>query len=301
MTNETFWITVGQDSGNVRGGNVVTIGRPRNRELKYPQGPLAVGARVQTSHPLVQALGVEGVVIEDLVLDGNLTENKDMVVEGCRNGCIHMCSNSPGQDSGPGRHIVRRCVARDFAGDGISWQGPAGVTVEEVECAGHTGNGLHPGTNALRALIRNCRSHHNGGWGLYVCWDVRQGRFENNVFEDNGAGGISTGRGDSDCLFAGNQIRRNRKDGIQFRRDKPPPDRCAFRGNVIEDNGGTGVNVQKNPSGTVLEKNLIFDTRQDEGQRTQKAAIASAVAVTLRDNTIEGDVRVPDLPGPAAR
>jgi hypothetical protein len=169
-------------------GNSIKMDRPRNKELKFPQGPLDAGVNVQTSYPLIQILGVEGAVIEDLVLDGNLAENKDMQGDD-RNGCIYMCAAAPGQEGGPGKHVVRRCVLRDFAGDGISWQGPADVTVEDVECTGMKGNRLHPGTNAVRPIVRNCRSHHNGGSGIYVCWDVKNGRFE-----QNGAGRQRCGR-----------------------------------------------------------------------------------------------------------
>jgi hypothetical protein len=279
-------------------GNRITLNRPRSQELKYPLGNLPAGVKVQTSFPLVQILGVEGVTIEDLVLDGNLAENKDMSVEGCRNGGVYMCSATPGQQGGPGKHILRRCVVRNFAGDGISWQGPADVTLEEVESTGHLGSGFHPGTGAVRAVIRRCRSHHNGGAGIYVCWDVQQGRFEENLLEDNSGPGISTGHGDSDCLFVGNQIRRNLKEGVLFRRDSPPPAGCTFRENVIEDNGGAGVRLQSNVPRTVLEKNTIRDTRQEPTSRTQTIAITSPVAVTLTENTMEGEVKVPASPTP---
>jgi parallel beta-helix repeat protein len=274
-------------------GNRITMDRPRNREFKYPQGKLAAGAKLQTSFPLIQILGVEGVVLEDLVFDGNLAENPDMVVEGCRSGGIYLCSATPGQQGGQGKHVVRRCVMRDFAGDGISWQGPADVLVEEVEAFGNKGHGLHPGTNALHTVIRNCKLHHNAGDGLYVCWDVQHARFENNVIEDNEKAGISIGHGDTDSLYVGNQIRRNKGGGIAFRKDKPPPDRCVIQKNVVEDNGGTGISIPGCIAGTILEGNTIRDTRTDESQRTQKTAISSASLVTVKENTVEGDVKLP--------
>jgi hypothetical protein len=261
--------------------------------MKYPVGAVRVGARLQTSYPFIQLLGVEGVVIEDLTLDGNLEENKGMEVEGCRNGGIYMCANAPGQRGGKGGHTVRRCTIRNFAGDGISWQGPSDVTIDGVECTGNSGNGLHPGTSAVRTVVRNCRLHHNGGSGIYVCWDVRHGKFENNVIESNGKAGISTGHGDSDCLFEGNQIRSNKWEGVAFRGDRPPPDRCVFRKNIIEDNGGAGFKIRGRVSGTVIEQNTIRDTRKDAAQRTQKIAVQSKSLVVLKDNTIEGKVDVP--------
>jgi len=289
---ESAWATSIRYAVEVN-GNRIKMDRPRNRELKFPQGPLPAGAKVQTSYPLIQILGVEGAVVEDLVLDGNLAENKDMQVESSRNGCIYMCAAAPGQEGGPGKHVVRRCVLRDFAGDGISWQGSADVTVEDVECTGMKDDGLHPGTNAVRPIVRNCRSHHNGGSGIYVCWDVKNGRFEQNVLEDNGAAGISTGHGDSDCLFAGNQVRRNRGPGVLLRGPMFPPDRCTFEKNVVEDNAGPGFYISAGIAGTVLTENVIRDTRKEEAQRTQKVALFSFSPVAMKDNKVEGQVRVP--------
>lgn len=74
-------------------GNRVSIDRPRNQEAIGPQGDLDSGTRVQTSFPLVQLISVEGVVIEDLVLDGNLTENANMDVEGCGSTCARWPAN----------------------------------------------------------------------------------------------------------------------------------------------------------------------------------------------------------------
>lgn len=226
--------------------------RPRNREYKYPQGALKAGARMQTSYPLIQVLGVVGVVIEHLILDGNLEENGDMAVEGCRNGGIYMCADAAGQSGGKGGHVIRHCVVRNFAGDGISWQGPSDIVVENVESVGNGGAGFHPGTASIRTVIRNCKAHNNAACGIYVCWDVQHGRFEGNLIEKNGSAGISIGHGDSDCLYLKNTIRQNGWGGVEFRGDKPPPDRCTFRANTVEDNGGAGFRLRGKVTGTVL-------------------------------------------------
>jgi hypothetical protein len=59
---------------------------------------------VQSSFPILAVRGVNDVEIEDLLVDGNLTENMEMYIDGCRNGAIYF---HEGKD-----HAVRRCVFR---------------------------------------------------------------------------------------------------------------------------------------------------------------------------------------------
>jgi hypothetical protein len=258
-----------------------------------PDKPYAAGSVVQSSFPLIAVRGVNDVEIEDLIVDGNLAENMEMYIDGCRNGAIYF---HEGKD-----HAVRRCVVRDFNGDGVSWQTRHNMLVEEVEVSGMS-YGLHPGTGSLNSVIRNCRSHDNRRIGLFVCWNVRFGRFENNRFENNGAHGISIGHNDTDNLFAGNHSRSNGATGVTFRRDGPLPDRCVFRANTVEDNGkpeqpGIGFDLNHPARGTVLEKNLVRDTRP-EGRRTQATALRlhpkSEGATVTPDNRFEGRTELPE-------
>jgi parallel beta-helix repeat protein len=72
-----------------------------------------------------------------------------------------------------------------------------------------------------------------------------------------------------------------------------PPDRCTFEKNVVEDNTGPGFYISAGIAGTVLTENVIRDTRKEEAQRTQKVALFSFSPVAMKDNKVEGQVRVP--------
>ena len=300
-------------------GNTIELDRPPGDEPRSrpginaafgpPGAPYKAGAIVQRSHPLISATPrrwhkavewIGGIVIEDLTIDGDKARNADMYVDGCRNGGIYLHS---------GRSCaVRRVEVKDFAGDGLSWQLVHDVTVEDCVstgngtafgAAGGNGYGFHPGTGSLRTVVRNCVARGNGDVGLFVCWNIHEGRFERNLLEDNGNHGISVGHDDGGNEFADNAIRRNGHTGVWFRRETPAPDGCIFRRNTIEDNGapgrpGFGVFLV-GARGTVLTGNTIRDTRKDEAQRTQTTAIYVAENIKAgtridADNRIEGPI-----------
>lgn len=183
-------------------------------------------------------------------------------------------------------------MVRDYAGEGISWQGPTDVTIDHVECSGNNGSGMHPGTGGARAVVLNSRFHHNKANGIYICWDVTHSRFEDNIIEYNGTSGISPGHGDSDTLFLRNTFRGNKWQGVLFRKQDPPPDRCVFRENIFEDNG-MGVKIAGNVPNTVFERNIFRDTRTNPAEKTQKVAITSSLPITFIDNIVEGEANLP--------
>ena len=269
-------------------GNAIHL--DRRPETDYPQD-----AVLQNSFPIISVRNVDGAVIEDLVADGNLDENPDVHLDGCRGAAIYLNLVK--------RCAVRRCTARNFNGDGISWQTTEDVTVEDCTVCGNVGLGMHPGTTSLRTVVRNCRASRNGKVGLFVCWGVRHGRFEGNIFEDNGRHGISTGHKDTDNLFLNNRIRRNAGAGIHyFDEDRVhAAHRCTIRGNVIEDNGtagdpGVGILIQGATDETTIEGNVIRDTRPAP-DRTQTVAIRAGCrahnVVIAPDNTIAGEIDIP--------
>ncbi len=271
--------------------SVRTIVAIKGQDVRLDRRPerdygLAQGAWAQNSFPLISVRQVNGVVIEDLLTDGNLEENRDIHLDGCRSGGIYFhdvrgCT-------------VRRCIARNVNGDGISWQTTEDMLVEDCQAYGNTGLGLHPGTGSPRTTVRNCRAHHNGQVGLFLCWGVRFSRFENNILEDNPVG-ISIGHKDADNVFINNQVRRNSRYGVLFRDEVETTagHRCTFRANVIEDNA-LGIQIDGVTRGTVLEDNVIRDTRP---AAERKQTIAISVGASAEDahiasgNRIEGEVR----------
>lgn len=287
------WVVAVRTVAAIEGKDVRLNHRP---ELDYNVAKNE--AWLQNSFPIISVRYVEGVVIEDLVADGNLDQNRDIVLDGCRGSAIYLNEAK--------RCVIRRCVGRNFNGDGISWQTTEDITVEDCEAHGNTGLGLHPGTGSPRTVVRNCKAHHNGDVGLFLCWGVRHGTFENNVLEDNGRFGISIGHKDTDNLFVNNQSRRNGVAGVYFRDEAEPNagHRCTLRGNVIEDNGkpsapGFGVKIDGATRDTLLEANTIRDTRPAP-QRTQTVAIHvgdRACHVTIKPgNKIEGETKLKERP-----
>jgi hypothetical protein len=255
-------------------------------------------ARMRNTFPILCAMDAENVVFENLTVDGNKEENA--YLDGCRGGAIYLY------------HVrnctVRNSVARNYNGDGISFQITDGVRVVGCESYGHTGYGVHPGTGSARAVVENCRLHHNGQVGLFLCWRVRHGRFAGNTIEENGRYGISIGHKDTDNEFTGNTVARNGFAGVYFRWESPANSghRNTFRKNQVLDNGGPqagyGFYVLPAAGDIVIEDNQIAETRQNG--RTQRTGIYKATgagAVRAQNNAMSGHSEGDQREGPAAR
>jgi parallel beta helix pectate lyase-like protein len=252
-------------------------------------------ARVKNTFPILCAVDAENVVIEDMIVDGNRAENA--YIDGCRGGAIYLYRV---------RNItVRNCVARNYNGDGISFQITEGVKVLNCESHGHSGYGVHPGTGSADALVKNNHLHDNDDIGLFLCWRVKNGEFSDNVMENNGNYGISIGHKDTDNLFVNNKITRNGHSGVFFRREtfKNSGHRNTFRDNIIEDNGnpktGYGFYIQPLAGDIVIENNRIAETRKEEGtQRYGVYKVTGAGKVTLNNNRMEGNLEREYAEGP---
>jgi parallel beta-helix repeat protein len=242
-------------------------------------------ARLTNTFPILCAMDAANIVFEDLIVDGNRAENA--YIDGCRGGAIYMYRV---------RNVtVRNCTARNYNGDGISFQISDGVQVLNSESYGHAGYGIHPGTGSVNSLVKDCRMHNNGDIGLFLCWRVRHGRFENNVIEDNGHYGISIGHKDTDNEFVGNTVARNGITGVYFRKEtvKNSGSRNVFRANKVLDNGnareGYGFYIEPYATDLVIEGNQIADTRTTN--RTQRYGIykaSGAGSVDAKNNSMSG-------------
>ena len=82
-----------------------------------------------------------------------------------RIGSVSVPKTGPASSS----FTIRKVVARDYRGDGISWQICHDVVVEDCESRDHTGLGLHPGSGSQRPVIRNNRIA-GCHIGLFFCW-----------------------------------------------------------------------------------------------------------------------------------
>ncbi|MEO8659649.1 MAG: right-handed parallel beta-helix repeat-containing protein [Bryobacteraceae bacterium] len=239
-------------------------------------------AKVRNVFPILAVMNAANVTLEDITVDGNKDENA--YIDGCRGGAIYLYNVRD--------IIVRNCTARNYNGDGISFQITENVQILNCDSFGHTGYGVHPGTGSARPLVKGCRLHNNGQIGLFLCWRVRHGRFEDNSIEDNGRYGISIGHKDTDNEFLNNTVARNGSTGVYFRKESPKNSghRNVFRNNTVVDNGnakdGYGFYISDATKDIVIEKNKIADTRK--AGATQKVAIfktpgAGAVASSGND------------------
>lgn len=280
-----FHTTVARITG--QRGNAFSIDKPLNADCM-----VADKAQAATVFPIVSGYNLEGVQVRDLIIDGNKTENVSL--NGCRGAGIFLYR-------GFGT-IIENCVVRDYQGDGISFQSSNDVLVRGCVSEDNAGLGIHPGSGSQRPIVRDCIARHNGEDGLYLCWRVKYGLFEKNVFEDNGRFGISIGHKDTDNLLQENEVRANHQDGVFFRNETAgmAGHRNRLENNLIENNGGKGdaasIRVRGETKDLVFRNNIIRDTRgADARKQTTGIRIEEqAGEVTLEGNRIDAQTKVED-------
>jgi hypothetical protein len=258
-----------------RTGNRFKLDRPL-RENLWRSGE----ASASSLFPLLSGENISHINIENLTLDGNKANNANL--DGNYAGCIFL------QDS---RCIsIQGVTARNYNGDGMSWQICHDVRVENCHSHDHTGLGLHPGSGSQRSIIRANKLEHNDQ-GIFFCWGVKDGLAEKNVITENRIG-ISIGHRDTDNLIRDNDIRRSGSVGVLFRGESPAfaPNRNRLENNRIVDSGpesGIGVDVQGETEAVVIARNHIHEDRAPMHRIGIRIA-AKARDIQLTDNRVEG-------------
>jgi hypothetical protein len=231
--------------------------------------------------PILSGEFIHNVVLENLTLDGNKVNNQNL--DGNHAGCIFL------QDC---RDIVIRGVeARNYNGDGISWQICHDVLVENCHSHDHTGLGLHPGSGSQRPVIRGNRLERNN-IGLFFCWGVKYGLAERNTIEDC-VTGISIGHRDTDNLITENDVRRSGRVGVLFRPERGKSfagHRNTLLRNRIHDSGGDNgiaLDVQGGTEDLVLTRNELRESRAP-AQRVGIRLGPDTENIRLDNNSIEG-------------
>ena len=280
-----FHTTVARITG--RSGNTFSIDTSLNADCLITQK-----AQAATVFPVVSGYHVEGVRVENLIIEGNKSENVGL--NGCRGGGIFLYRGFGA--------VISNCVVRGYHGDGISFQQSNDVLVEGCVSENNAGLGLHPGSGSQRPVVRSCVARGNGEDGLFLCWRVRHGLFEKNVIENNGRFGISIGHKDTDNLLRENLVRANQSDGVFFRNESlgMAGHRNRLENNVIENNGtkepASGIRIRGETKDLVFKGNVIRDTRPLEA-RKQTVGIRideSAGEVMLDGNQIDAKTAVED-------
>jgi hypothetical protein len=243
-----------------------------------------------TLFPIFSGDHIADVAIENITLDGNKKNNANL--DGNYAGCIFL------QDCN--RITMRQVTARNYNGDGISWQICHDVRVENSHSHGHTGLGLHPGSGSQRPVMRGNRLERND-IGLFFCWGVKFGLAEKNKIEDNRSYGISIGHRDTDNLIRENEVLRSGKVGVLFRAERGKafaPHRNRLEKNRICDSGpdkGIGVDIQGETEAVSITGNEIRETRKPLARIGVQIG-AKTRDLKLADNKIEGfAVAVADL------
>ncbi|MFH1071178.1 MAG: right-handed parallel beta-helix repeat-containing protein [Candidatus Glassbacteria bacterium] len=262
-----------------------------DRELTHDYDPQANGG-VANTFPAIYATDQERIRIENLAIDGRMTER-----EGLKNeftvSAIHFRNVN---DS-----FVEKVHVRRYPGDGVSVQMGDNATVNECLSEYNLGHGFHPGTGVTSGSWTNNVGRFNGWDGLYFCHRVRHTNVSGNRFHDNGwngIGGLGEGGegGDRYNVVSANFCYNNARSGIQ----------CTGGGNntvvnnVCENNSRSdagrypGILVEDTYS-SVLSGNRCFDFRDSEMEKTQGFGIL--VTGASRDNVITGNILSGHLKG----
>lgn len=252
--------------------------------------------------PLIAGERIADVVIENLTLDGNAGNNEKL--DGNHAGCVFLqdCEDV----------AIRGVTARNYNGDGISFQICHDVVVENCHCHDNADLGVHPGSGSQRPRIIGNRLERNEQ-GLFWCWGVRHGVAERNRIDGSRSYGMSIGHRDTDNVIRDNEITRSGKIGLLFRDETRGqdfwPNRNRVEGNRIVDSGGDdgiGIDVRGRTRDVMLVGNTIRESR-GPGNRVGIRIGERVGSLHMADNRIEGygrpivDGRSPALPGGADR
>ena len=261
-----------------RSGNRFKLNEGLRKNLWMSQKPTCASL-----FPLLTSENCSDVLIENLCLDGNLANNANLNGNYGGNVFLQDCN----------RFTIRNVEARNFNGDGISFQICHDVHVEKCHIHGNQGNGLHPGSGAQRPVMRG-NLLENNNIGLFWCWGVKHGLAEQNRMKGNRSQGMSIGHNDTDNVMRDNEIVRSGKVGVLFRDDSRGLDFWANR-NVLENNrvidsgdeNGIAIDIRGNTKDVLVAGNTIQENR-GPGKR-QGIHIDKAVErLKLRENVIEG-------------
>ncbi len=191
------------------------------------------------------------------------------------------------------RYTIRRVEARNYNGDGISFQICHEVVVEACYSHDHAGLGLHPGSGSQRPRLLSNRLERNE-IGLFWCWGVKYGLAEGNRIDASRSYGVSVGHNDTDNVMRDNEISNSGKVGVLFRDEGGGKDFWANR-NVLERNrivdsgpqDGIAIDVQGRTKDLKIVGNELRETRES-ANRVGIRLGAAAERIELADNRIEG-------------
>jgi parallel beta-helix repeat protein len=240
-------------------------------------------ATAGTVFPILTAENVDDVQVKDLVLDGNRDKNEH--INGNFSGAVFLqhCN----------RWRFENVTARDYNGDGFSFQVCDDVQFQSCRAMSNADLGFHPGSGSQRPVFRDCTAKGNSQ-GLFFCWAVSDGVAENCTFSENKKYGISIGHRDTDNVIRNCTIERNGEVGILFRKEG-----TEFRGGhrnriescTIRDTGtdkpGIGIDIQGNTQDITISDTKLENTPSGK-QNTSIRIGKEAQRILLQNNTFDG-------------
>ena len=241
------------------------------------------GAKAQTLFSILYGRNADDVTVEDIVLDGNRAENARLN-DNYGGACYGIYCN---------RWTFRNVIARDFNGDGFSFQVCDDWHFENCQALNNADLGFHPGSGSQRPVFKGCVAKGNAE-GLYWCWAACDGLAENCTLSDNIRYGTNFGHRDTDNVLRNCVIERNGKTGINFRQEpgeNRQGDRNRIEGCLIRDNGGAlgdcGVDIQWRTRDITIV-NCRFENSKDGKQKVAIRISPEAEGIKLEGNSFTG-------------
>ncbi|HNR40975.1 MAG TPA: right-handed parallel beta-helix repeat-containing protein [Bacteroidales bacterium] len=248
-------------------------------------------ARATTRFSIIHALNVNDVKVEDIILDGNLSANERVNDNYAAAVFIQYCDN----------WSFRNVTARNYNGDGFSFQVCDDVRFENCHSLNNFDLGYHPGSGSQRPVFKNCTAKGNSQ-GFFWCWGVCYGIAENCIASDNRKYGVNFGHRDTDNILRNCLVENNQEIGILFRKEENEfrtGDRNIIENCTIRNNGtagpGTGIDIQWKTNDITI-RDCYFENTRNGPQKTAIKISADAQRITVENNKFSGDaVKIEDL------
>jgi polygalacturonase len=250
-------------------------------------------ATATTIFPILTAENVDDVTVKDLVLDGNRDKNEHINGNFAGAVFIQYCN----------RWRFENVTARDFNGDGFSFQVCDDIQYHNCRAMNNADLGFHPGSGSQRPVFRNCTARGNSQ-GIFFCWSVSDGLAENCALSENTRYGVSIGHRDTDNLIRNCTLERNAEVGILFRNEGGEfraGHRNRIENCIIRDTGaeepGIAIDIQGKTQDITIANTRLENTASGK-QKTGIRIGKEAQRILLQDNTFEGcPVQIEDLRG----
>ncbi len=249
------------------------------------------GARASTRFSIIHGLNVDNVSIESLVLDGNRAENERINDNYAGAVFMQYCN----------RWTFKNVTARDYNGDGFSFQVCDDVHFEDCSSINNADLGFHPGSGSQRPIFKRCTAKGNSQ-GFYWCWAACDGIAEDCIASENLKYGFNFGHRDTDNIVRNCLIERNEQIGVLFRKeptDYRNGDRNTLENCVIRDNGKDGsgrcIDIQWKTKDITI-RNCRIENTINGPQKVGVRISPEAQGILMENNSFEGcPVHVEDL------